>query len=177
MLSIAKKEEAELSLNKLSVTIPGLAVLALVACDSIIPSSLVWLRKVDFMVDALANNKQSFTCHITVAYSQDLYDKLSGMASSVAYFNQVESLKKTYKDTIQIFSFDLIPGKNRLDQPIKLRSYVRAKGAFIFAKYTTPGKYKESIGLARTLVVNFLSNKMELYSDMSIDKLLKKVSG
>ena len=175
MLSIAKKEEAELSLSKVQIIIFGLVAITFTACDGIIPSSLVWLRKVDFMVDPQANRGHSFACHIVVGYSQDLADKLAGMADAKAYFTQVNSLVRTYKDNIQIFKFDLIPGRNRLGQPIKLRSYFKAKGAFIFAKYTTPGKYMENIGLARTLTVLFLPNKMELHSDISFDKLAEKI--
>ena len=175
MSSIAKKEEAELSLNKIKITILGLVAIAFTACDSIIPTSFVWLRKVDFMVDPQANRGHSFACHIAVAYSQDLVDKLTGLADAKAYFNQVNSLIKTYKDNIQIFKFDLIPGKNRLEQPINLRSYFKAKGAFVFAKYTTPGKYMENVGLARTLTVLLLPNKMELHSDISLDQLTEKI--
>ena len=126
------------------------------------------------MVDSQANKSRSFSCHIAVAYSQDLVDKLAGMADAKTYFNQVNTLIKTYKDNIQIFKFDLIPGRNKLEQPIKLRSYFKAKGAFIFAKYTTPGKYMENIGLARTLTVLFLPSKMELHSDISLESWLKK---
>ncbi len=175
MLSIVKKEEAELSLSKLNNIILGLVAMTFTACDGIIPNSLVWLRKVDFMVDAQANRGHSFACHIVVAYSQDLLDKLAGMADAKTYFSQANSLVKTYKDNIQIFKFDLIPGKNRLNQPIQLRSYFKAKGALIFAKYATPGKYMENIGLARTLTVLLLPNKMELHSDISFDKLTEKI--
>lgn len=153
----------------------GLVTFAVVACSNLVPTSLVWLRQVDFMVEPRANSGKSFVCHITIAYSQDLFDKLSGMEDSKVYFSQINSLRKMYKDSIQIFNFDLIPGKNRENQPISLRSYTKAKGAFIFAKYTTPGKYMENIGLARTLTVKFLPNKMELHSDISLDKLLDKM--
>ena len=80
-----------------------------------------------------------------------------------------------YKDAIEIFQFDIIPGKNQIGRKINLRSYSRAKGAFVYAKYTTPGKYMENIGLARTLTVRFLPNKMELHSDMSLEKLTEQV--
>ena len=145
------------------------------ACN-MLPNVPVWLRKVDFEVDPQANRGSSFVCHITVAYSQDLLDKLKGMSDAKVYFEQVESLKKTYKDSIEIFKFDMIPGKNQLDKQIKLRSYIRAKGAFIFAKYTTPGKYMESVGLAKSLTVHFLPNKMELHSDINLEQLTSQLN-
>ena len=153
----------------------GLAVAGVTACDSVIPTTFVWLHQLDFEVDPQANGGSSFVCHVTVVYSQDLFDKLSGMKDAKVYFEQVNSLKKTYKDTIEIFKFDMIPGKNQLNKAINLRSYSKAKGAFVFAKYTTPGKYMENVGLARTLIVRFLPNKMELHSDISFEKLTEKI--
>ena len=141
-----------------------------------IPNVPVWLRKVDFEVDPQANRGSSFVCHITVAYSQDLLEKLKGMSDAKVYFEQVESLKKTYKDSIEIFKFDIIPGRNQLDRQIKLRSYTKAKGAFIFAKYTTPGKYMENVGMAKTLTVEFLPNKMELHSDINLEQLTSQLN-
>ena len=145
-------------------------MLSITACN-MLPNVPVWLRKVDFEVDPQANRGSSFVCHITIAYSQDLFEKLRGMSDAKVYFEQVESLKKSYRDSIQIFQFDMIPGKNQLGKEIKLRSYSKAKGAFISAKYTTPGKYMENIGVARTLTVKFLPNKMELHPDISLEKL------
>lgn len=146
------------------------------ASCSLLPNVPVWLKRVDFEVDPQANRGTSFVCHITVAYSQDLLEKLKGMNDAKVYFEQVEALKKTYKDSIEIFKFDMIPGRNQLNRPITLRSYTKAKGAFIFAKYTTPGKYMENIGLAKTLTVNFLPNKMELHSDINLEQLTSQLN-
>ena len=153
----------------------GLVIAGVTACSNVIPTTFVWLRQIDFEVDPQANRGSSFVCHVTVAYSQDLLDKLSGMQDAKVYFEQVNALKKTYKDTIEIFQFDMIPGKNQLNKAINLRSYSKAKGAFVFAKYTTPGKYMENVGMSRTLTVRFLPNKMELHSDISFDKLTDKI--
>ena len=164
-----------MSLNKLNTLVFIGIMFCISGCDNIIPNTFVWLRKIDFEVDPQANRGNSFVCHVTVAYTQDLQNKLNGFANSKIYFENVENLKKTYKDSIEIFQFDMIPGKNQLDKKINLRSYTKAKGAFVFAKYTTPGKYIENVGLARTLTVRFLSNKMELHSDISLDKLVSEL--
>ena len=144
------------------------------ACN-MLPNTVVWLRSVDFEVDPQANRGASFVCHITVAYSQDLLEKLKGMPDSKVYFEQVNSLQKTYKDSIQIFKFDMIPGRNQLNRPINLRSYTKAKGAFIFAKYTTPGKFIENVGIARKLTVRFLPNSMEVHSDVNLESLTSQL--
>jgi hypothetical protein len=148
--------------------------LAVVSCD-IFPTVAVWLRKVDFEVDPNANNGNAFVCHIAVAYSKDLYDKLQGMDAK-GYFSSVAALEKTYKDSIEIFKYDMIPGRNKLNQSISLSSYTRAKGAFLFAKYLTPGKFMENVGSARSLTVRFLPYKMETHSDISFDALRQKLN-
>ena len=139
-----------------------------------IPDVKVWLKKVDFEVAPDANNRQAFVCHIVVAYSTDLANRLQGMDSQ-GYFTNVASLEKTYKDSIEIFKYDMIPGRNKLDQKIKLRSYSKAKCAFLFAKYLTPGKFMENIGSSPTLVVRFLAYKMEVSSESSLDSLMEKI--
>ena len=140
-----------------------------------IPNVTVWLRQVDFEVDPKANNGAPFACHIAVAYSKDLYDKLQGMDSQ-GYFSTVSSLEKTYKDSIEIFKFDMIPGRNKLNQNISLRSYTKAKGAFLFAKYSSQGKFMENVGTTKTLVVKFLPYKMEVHSDISLAALSSKLN-
>lgn len=144
------------------------------SCD-MLPNVAVWLKKVDFEVDSKANNGQAFVCHIVIAYSKDLYDKLQGMDSK-GYFSESISLKKTYKDSIEIFAYDLIPGRNKLNQKISLQSYTKAKGAFIFAKYETPGKFAENIGMAQNLVVRFLPYKMEVHSDINFEALTSQLN-
>ncbi|GHT88555.1 hypothetical protein FACS1894113_1260 [Alphaproteobacteria bacterium] len=144
----------------------------LTAC-SLFPEINVWLRKVDFEVDPGANKGEPFVCHIVVAYSKDLYDALSGMDAQ-GYFPNADALKKKYKDSIEIFEYDMIPGKNKLEQKIRLRSYRQAKAAFLFARYSTPGKFMENVGTAPSIVVRFLPYKMELISATSLEALVDK---
>jgi hypothetical protein len=139
------------------------------------PDVHVWLKTVDFEVDPHANKGEAFECHITVAYSKDLLDRLQGMDAQ-GYFSNVDSLKKTYKDSIEIFSFDIIPGKNKTDQKINLRSYNKAQGAFIFAKYSTPGKFTENVGRSHSMVVRLLPYKMEVVSDTNLDAMTSKIN-
>lgn len=148
--------------------------LLIASCD-MIPNVAVWLKQVDFEVDPNANKGTPFVCHIAIAYSKDLCDKLQGMDSR-GYFSTVASLEKTYKDSIEIFKFDMIPGRNKLNQEISLRSYTKAKGAFLFAKYLTPGKFVENVGKTKTLVVRFLPYKMETHSDINLEALTSKLN-
>jgi hypothetical protein len=145
----------------------------MVACGAL-PSVVVWLQSADFEVDPKANGGNPFVCHIVVAYSHDLYSKLQGLDAQ-GYFSEASSIERTYKDSVQVFKYDLIPGKNKLNQKIGLRSYIKAKGAFLFARYLTPGKFMENVGNARSLSVRFLPHNIEVHSDINLEGLLKKI--
>jgi hypothetical protein len=149
------------------------AAMAIGAC-SIIPERNVYLNRVDFEVAAEANNGKAFTSHVVVAYSQDLMDKLQSMEAA-GYFSVADSLSKTYKDSIEIHQFDLVPGRNKLDQEISVRSRTAAKGAFLFAKYLQPGKFMENVGSSWKITVRFLPYKMEVHQDIDFETLKKKM--
>ena len=127
----------------------------------------VFLRNVAFEVDPDANNGNAFVCNITVPYSEDLNQRLKSMDAQT-YFTQLETLKKTYKDSLEIFTYDIIPGKNKRSKKIEPRSRFKAKGAYIFAKYCSPGKYAETIGLYPKLLVQMKKDRMELKYDFKL---------
>jgi hypothetical protein len=141
----------------------------------LIPEIRVFLKEVDFEVDPQANRGGPFVCHIVVAYSGDLYTRLQGMDAN-GYFTGAEALEKTYKDSIEVFRFDMIPGRDKLAQPINVRSRTKSRGAFIFAKYSTPGKFMENIGRARKIVVRFKPHKMEVIPNANLDDLKEKLN-
>jgi hypothetical protein len=153
-----------------------LVVCCVIPACNILPETLVWLTRVDFEVDPKANGGKPFVCHIVVAYSKDLYDRLQSMDAK-GYFSSATSLEKTYKDSIEVIGFDLIPGRNKTDQSIDIKSRTKAKGAFLYAKYLTPGKFAETIGGARSITVRFLQSNMEVHHDMNLDELWKKTGG
>jgi hypothetical protein len=141
----------------------------------IIPETVVWLRQVDFEVDPKANNGKPFTCHVVIAYSKDLYDRLQSMDAK-GYFSSADTLEKTYKDSIEIFKFDMIPGRSKTDQKIDVKSRTKAKGAFLYAKYLTPGRFSENVGSSGVIAVKLLQSNMEVHHNMNLEALWKKVN-
>ncbi|MDR0744557.1 MAG: hypothetical protein LBE97_01210 [Holosporales bacterium] len=172
MLLTVTEEEVELFQSKYGTVLLVSLCVGVTACN-FLPDVKVWLKKVDFEVAPDANKGEPFPCHIVIAYSQDLHDRLSGMDAQ-GYFPNYEAMQKKFKDSIEIFKYDMIPGKNKLDQKIKLKSYKKAISAFLFARYSTPGKFMENIGDAASLVVRFLPYKMEVISESSLDAVLNK---
>ena len=147
-------------------------IVFLTACEEI--ERHVILRQIDFEVDPQANKGEAFVCHLVVPYSIDLDQRLRGMDAQT-YFTQLTDLQKTYKDTLEIFRYDLIPGKNKLNQKVEPRSRFRAKGAYVFAKYSSPGRFAERIGLYNKILVQFSSHKMELQNDFNLKKWTKSI--
>ncbi|MBR1944450.1 MAG: hypothetical protein IJ848_03165 [Alphaproteobacteria bacterium] len=127
----------------------------------------VYLKNVAFEVDPDANNGDAFVCNIVVPYYDDLNQILKSMDAKT-YFTQLEDMKKKYKDSIEIFSYDIIPGKNKPSKRIEPRSRFKAKGAYIFAKYSSPGRYAETIGLYPKLLVQLKRDRMELNYDFRL---------
>ncbi len=134
-------------------------------CDTL--EKHVYIRNVAFEVDHDANRGSAFVCNITIPYSEDLNQRLKNMDAQ-SYFTQLEELKRTYKDSIEIFTYDIIPGKNKTSKKIEPRSRFKAKGAYIFAKYSSPGRYSETIGLYPKLLVHMRQDRMELDYDFKL---------
>ncbi|MDR1390756.1 MAG: hypothetical protein LBI95_00040 [Holosporales bacterium] len=146
----------------------------MVSCNGL-PGATVWLKKIDFESDPNANGGTPFVCHVVIANSQDLCGKLRGMNSKV-YFSKLTSLEKSYRDSLEIIKYDIIPGKNKLDQKITPKSYLKARGAFLFVKYLNPGDFTEEIGAFRNVVIRFLPHGIEVHPDLNLDELTSKLN-
>jgi predicted component of type VI protein secretion system len=158
--------------KRLAVCLIGVAM-TMTACISL-PERKVYIRRVDFEVAADANNGKPFVCHIVIARSHDLLTKLQAM-DAPGYFSVADSLSKTYKDAIEVFKYDLIPGRNKLEQDVDVKARTAARGAFLFAKYLQPGRYHEAVGETKKVTVRFLSHKMEVHSDIDLETFIKKM--
>lgn len=160
--------------NKVHLLMFLVICLCVSSCSNIFPDVKVWLVNLNFEVDVKANNGRPFVCHIVVPYSDDLYNRLAGMKAS-DYFTNSAALKREYKDSIDVVSYDMIPGKNMLDQKLKIKSYTKAKAAFLFARYDNSGVFMENVSSSPSIVVRFLQYKFEVINAMSLDELTKKV--
>jgi hypothetical protein len=145
-------------------------IICCVSC-SLIPDTVVWLRSITFIVDPKANNGAPFVCHVVVPYSKDLKDRLVSMDAK-AYFNNIGKFEKEYKDSIEVFRFDLIPGKNQENKKIDIKSYTKAQGAYLFAKYSNAGKFMENIGSSATAIIKCQQHKIEVTSNDNLKESL-----
>lgn len=135
-----------------------------------IPNTSVWLKNVSFQVDSQANGGAPFVCHIVVPYSKDFYDRVSAMDVKSYFNSDISKLNESSSD-VQIFKYDLIPGKNIIGKTVNIRSHTKAMGAFLFAKYSRPGKFTLKVGSSAILVVKCSSNNIQAVTTSNIAEI------
>ena len=117
---------------------------------------------VHFEVDEKANKKQPITCHIVATYSDDIGGILQNI-SAQDYFCREKEFQNKYRGKIEIvLNKTLMPGVNPPPSKVKLISYSKATGLFIFAKYKIAGSFAQSVGISPLIVVKFLENTMTI---------------
>lgn len=133
----------------------------------------VLLKSVDFEVPPDANQSTPFVCHIAVSYKEDIDQILQGL-NSKDYFSKMNELKNKYKNSLVYFSYDLIPGKNKINQKIQLDNRKKALGAYIFAKYINDGKFAEHLDSCKKILVQFSEYNMVLQNNETLKSWNKK---
>ena len=156
-----------MQLNK--YILPILAI-ALSSC-SLFKYIHVLLHSVSFDVDTDANlgSHRAFSCHVVIAYTEDMNKQIAGMDAK-SYFNNVPKFERDYVDVVQIVKFDLMPGQTLFDQKIDIKSRFRAKGAYVVAKYQGNGNTKATIGKMPVIIVKCKRNGIEILNPISYSK-------
>jgi hypothetical protein len=144
--------------------------LLLVAC-SIPKKADVWLKRINLIADEDANGGTPFVCHVVIALDAAIKEQILAL-DSASYFNKVEKLETDRKDVLQIFKFDIIPGRDQLNKPIKVKSYSKATGAYLFAKYSAKGNFFGNVGEGVVMTVTFQNSKIKVETEK--DKKEKK---
>lgn len=132
--------------------------------------AIVWVKTISFQVNQNANGGTPFVCHVVIPYQKDMDDKISAMDAK-AYFNDDISKSQESNPNIQIFKFDLIPGKNVVGKKVKVKSYSKARGAYLFVKYSKPGKFTANISASSTPVVKCTINSIQILNPQNLSDI------
>jgi hypothetical protein len=116
----------------------------------------VWLQKIIFKASSDVNDSSPVSVHLVVAYTDELWTELKKMAAR-DYFQQNQTLANNYQKDIEILTFDIVKDE-RLEAPIHLKG-TGAKGAVLFAHYSSDGVHRFIVGSATEL--NVLLNKTD----------------
>jgi hypothetical protein len=144
----------------------GIVVLlpmALVGCGATPKKAEVWIKRINFIANEDANGGSPFVCHVVITLTPGMKEQILTM-DSAAYFNKAEKLEEDRKDVLQIFKFDIIPGRDQLNKRINVKSYMKATGAYVFAKYSAKGNFFGNVGTGTIMTVTFQNNKIKIES-------------
>lgn len=109
----------------------------------------VWLETVKFNPAPDLNGNSPVTVDILVFYDAESMGKVAKLTAD-KYFQQKDQLKKDYSDSIDFFSFEVVPGQKIQDQDINL-SKASGIAAVAFARYASPGPHRVAIGPDRVV--------------------------
>jgi hypothetical protein len=116
----------------------------------------VWLEKVIINPVAQMNDTSPIKLDIVVCYNKDLLSKINVLDSNT-YFQKKTQLVRDYKNMMDVFSMDVLPGVKR-EVPIQLSQMVGV-GGVIFARYDQSDSINRfSIGTERILNI-YLNEK------------------
>ncbi len=87
------------------------------------------------------NQNNPVALDLVIVYDKKLLDQLLGM-SSKKWFEKREQIKRDYLEGVGLDSWgwEWVPGQNVPIQELPLKS--AAKGALVFADYSTPGEHR-----------------------------------
>lgn len=120
----------------------------------------VWLSKVKFNVAADVNMNSPVTVDILVFYDAESMGKVAKLTAD-KYYAQKDQLKKDYSDQIDFFSYEIVPGQRMKDKCIEL-SKSSALAAVVFARYSTPGPHRVSVGPDREIQLDLEKNDFKI---------------
>ena len=123
-------------------------------------STKVWLEKIKFNSSQDVNSNSPITVDILVFYEAESLKKIADLPAD-KYFDQKDQLKKDYGDQIDFFSYDIVPGQKMKDQPVNL-SKSSGLAAVAFARYSTPGPHRATIGSDRIIQLDLERNDFKI---------------
>lgn len=103
----------------------------------------VWLEKVNFKVSKKVNSNAPVDAHLIIIYDDGVLGQVSAMTAD-QYFAAEDQLRKDHANDIDIVEWEIVPGQEMDSESISM-SKAYGKGAFVFARYTTPGAHREGL--------------------------------
>lgn len=112
----------------------------------------VWLEQVNFKVSKRVNGNAPVSVHLIIIYDDGVLGQVAAMTAD-QYFTAEPQLRKDHANDIDITEWEIVPGQEVESEPITLRK-AYGKGAFIFARYSTPDAHREGIADEQEITVH-----------------------
>jgi len=112
----------------------------------------VWLETVNFKVSKKVNRNAPVSVHLIIIYDDGVLGQVAAMTAD-QYFVAEPQLRKDHADDIDITEWEIVPGQQVDSETIAPRK-AYGKGAFIFARYSTPNAHREGIADEQEITVH-----------------------
>jgi type VI secretion system protein len=112
----------------------------------------VWLEQVNFKVSKKVNSNAPVSVHLIIIYDDGVLGQVAAMTAD-QYFTAEPQLRKDHANDIDITEWEIVPGQEVESEPITLRK-AYGKGAFVFARYSTPDAHREAIADEQEITVH-----------------------
>jgi type VI secretion system protein len=103
----------------------------------------VWIERVNFKVSKKVNSNAPVDVHLIIIYDDGVMGQVSSMTAE-QYFAAEDQLRKDHANDIDIVEWEVVPGQEMESENITM-SKAYGKGAFFFARYTTPDTHREGL--------------------------------
>lgn len=112
----------------------------------------IWLEKVNFKVSKKVNSNAPVEVHLIIIYDEGVKAVVAPLTAD-QYFAVEPQLRKDHANDIDITEWEIVPGQEVDSETITLtKAY--GKGAFIFARYSTPDAHREGIADEQEITVH-----------------------
>ena len=152
-----------------------LMTLMLVVSCTFAPGNRFWLKKVEISAEDGINKNRIIVCNVVACYTDDANNVFKDL-KAVEYFTTLKKKKAKYKDDIEIvLNVNIKPGTTKSSK-VKLKSYSRVKGIYIFARYTSgiEGEFEASVGKDTSVSISLRESDILVQS--AKEKLKSKAS-
>jgi type VI secretion system protein len=127
----------------------ALGLTALIGCSSGPPE--IQTRELNFQIGANANEDNALAVDLVLVFDLTLVAQISEL-SAVTWFKTRDQVKLANPTSLEVQSFEVIPGQPGAHVDITGRSR-DALGAFLFASYASPGPHRARIDGMRSVLV------------------------
>lgn len=119
-----------------------------------------FLSSVELRVDMDANDDSATAVDLILVYDEGLVKEFIGMPAD-KYFANAKQFRRDYPQNIEVFHWEVVPGQLIPSQRLQIKKS-SPLGAFVYARYMTPGDHRIRIGSQEYLSVHLMREGFEL---------------
>lgn len=141
----------------LLAALPGCAFLS----DAVLGPEVA-INQISITATPNANDNSPTTVDVVLLYDDSLTDQFLQMTAA-QWFDRREQLTRDFPNSIQVFSWEVVPGQTLSDQAVDRRSGTTA--GFVFARFARPGPHRLRLTDQSTVEVRLMQDSFSLVAE------------